>query len=96
MLGVKLLRPGVVSRSCRRTLFGIPMDQAAPSFDAALAAALAVDPEANVVDNATVTWTWRNALLYDRQCVELRGDVARMVPTLVLPGGAGHEGHRGH
>ncbi len=93
IVGTKLLRPGVAVRTCRRTILGVPVDAASPSLTSALEAALATDSEANVVDNATVTWSHTNAVVYGRECVELRGDVARTVSTVVLPAGSGDHGH---
>jgi hypothetical protein len=61
-----------------------------PSLDEALRRILAVDAEGNVVVNAEVRWRRFVTGLYDRRCVEVRGDLARTVSTIHAPGAAGH------
>ena len=56
----------------------------------------ALDPEGNVVANADVRWRRLVTGVYNRRCVEVRGDLARTVSTIRLPGPPGHEGHGAH
>jgi hypothetical protein len=95
-VGLKLLRPGVVGRSCRASVLGIPLRAGAPDVREALAAILALDAEGNVVANAEVRSERLLTGVYNRRCVELRGDLARTVSTIVVPAPPGHEGHAGH
>ncbi len=58
---------------------------------------LARDAEANVVVNAELTTNTVLTGLWNRRCVEVRGDVARIVSTVTLPMPASHgEQHRHH
>jgi hypothetical protein len=93
-VGVKLLQPGVTGSSCRRAILGVRLDDGEPSLDEALRRILAVDTEGNVVVNAEVRWRRFVTGLYDRRCVEVRGDLARTASTITLPTPPGH--HHGH
>ena len=57
---------------------------------------LARDAEANVVVNAELTTNTVLTGLWNRRCVEVRGDVARIVSTVTLPMPASHREHRHH
>ncbi len=91
-VGLKLLRPGAVGRSCRASVLGVPLAAGTPDLREALAGILALDAEGNVVANAEVRWRELVTGLYNRRCVEVRGDLARTVPTIRLPAPE----HRGH
>jgi len=93
IVGLKLLRPGVTGRSCRSTIAGVPLAPGAPTMNEALAEILALDTEGNVVTNADVRWRGLTTGLYNRSCIEVRGDLARVVSTVLLPAPPGHEGH---
>ena len=93
-LGVKLLRPGLTGRSCRRALFGVALDDGQPSVGEALQHILAVDAEGNAVVNAEIRWRHLVTGIYNRRCVEVHADLARTVSTITLPSPPGH--HRGH
>ena len=90
LVGLKLLRPGLHGRSCRVSVLGVPFRAGAPALTEAVAQILAADPEGNVVTGAEVTWSELVTGVYNRRCVEVRGDLARMVSTLRLPAPAGH------
>jgi len=90
LVGVKLVRPGLQGRSCRVSVLGVPFRAGAPALSEAVAQILAADPEGNVVTRAEVTWSELVTGIYNRRCVEVRGDLARMVSTLRLPAPAGH------
>jgi len=85
--GLKLLRPAVSGRSCRASLAGLPLAAGEPDLREALAQVLALDAEANVVANAEVRWRRLVTGVYNRRCVEVRGDLARTVPTVTIPMG---------
>ena len=85
VVGVKLLRPGLQGRSCRVSVLGVPSRAGAPALAEAIAQILAADPEGNVVTGAEVTWSELLTGIYNRRCVEVRGDLARVVSTFRLP-----------
>ena len=82
---MKLLRPGVVGRSCRASVLGVPFRAGPPTVAEALAEMLAKDTEGNVVTHAEMTWSEVVTGVYNRRCLEMRGDVARAVPLIRLP-----------
>ena len=92
-LGLKLLRPGVSGRSCRTSIAGLPLGAGEPELREAVAQALALDAEANLVANAEVRWRRLVTGLYNRRCVEVRGDLARTISTLTIPMPPGHGAH---
>jgi len=92
-IGVKLLRPGVEGRSCRASVLGVPLGRGAPELHEALAHILALDAEGNVVTHAQVTWRHFVTGLYNRRCLEVRGDLGRTVSTLTLPTPMSHPEH---
>jgi hypothetical protein len=96
IVGTKLLRPHAVGRSCRTQLFGLPWGAGAPKLDEALATILAQDEEGDVVLNAEVRSSALVTGVYNRRCLEIRGDLARAVPTITVPGPAEHRGHGAH
>ena len=95
-VGLKLLTPGATGRSCRASILGVPLRAGEPELREALAEILALDPEGNVVANADVRWRRVVTGVYNRRCVEVRGDLARTVSTVRLPAPPGHEGHGSH
>jgi len=93
LVGVKLLRPNIAGRSCRVSVLGVPFRAGPPTVGEALAEILAADAEGNVVTHVEMT---RSALLtgvYNRRCVEARGDLGHAVSTIRLPAPAHHTGH---
>ncbi|HUE29936.1 MAG TPA: hypothetical protein VMR79_03630 [Verrucomicrobiae bacterium] len=92
-LGLKLLRPAVSGRSCRASIAGLPLAPGEPELHEAVAQMLALDAEANAVVNAEVRWRRVVTGVYNRRCVEVRGDLARTVSTLTIPMPSGHGAH---
>ena len=92
-VGVKLLRPGVTGRSCRSAVFGLPLGDGHAALGEALAQILALDQEGNVVTNADVSWDAIVTGVYNRRCVELRGDLGRTISTITLPAPPAHGRH---
>jgi hypothetical protein len=92
-MGTKLLRPGVVGRSCAAQVFGVPTADADAALEKALAQILALDAEGDVVTNAEVSsWAFLTGV-YNRRCIQVRGDLARTVRVITLPASPGHLGH---
>jgi hypothetical protein len=96
VLGTKLLRPHVVGRSCRSWVFGVPVGTGEPELQEAVGQILAHDAEGDVVVNADVRSSVLVTGVYNRCCVEVEGDLARAVPTIAVPGPAGHGSHGAH
>jgi hypothetical protein len=94
LVGIKLLRPNVTGRSCRSSVLGVPTQAGSPSIEEALGQLLALDEEGNLVSHAEVRWQRLVTGVYNRTCVEVHGDLARGVTTVVLPM-PGHEHHHG-
>ena len=92
-VAVKMLRPGVETRVCQSSVLGLATGRNRPTIDASVAKLLALDPEADVVMNAEVVWETFVSGLFNRRCIVVRGDVARQVPVLRIPGDASHGGH---
>jgi hypothetical protein len=90
---VKLLRPGASGRSCRASVLGIPLSAPGPTVREALDRILALDAEGDVVVNTEVRSEEWITGLYNRRCIEVRGDLARAIPTVVLPMPPEHHGH---
>jgi len=95
-VGVKMLRPAAVGRVCRASLLGFVQTSKNPLLAEALEQILALDPEGDAVANARVRWDHVTTGVYNRHCVEVRGDLVRVVPTMVLGGPAGHADHMAH
>ena len=91
-VGVKLLRPGVSGRSCRASIVGIPLDDGSPSLGEAMARVLALDAEGDALTNADVRWERVVTGLYNRRCVEVRGNLVRTISTVTIPM-VGHGAH---
>ncbi len=96
VVGLKVLRPGAVGRSCRASVLGVPLRAGAPDLREALGEILALDPEGDVVTHVEVGWAHLVTGVYNRRCVEVRGDLARVIPVIKLPAPEGHEGHGPH
>jgi hypothetical protein len=92
-VGLKLLRPDVTATSCRSSVLGVPLRAGEPDVREALATILALDREGDVVANAHVSWRTLVTGIYNRRCVEVRGDLARTVTTVRLPMPASHGAH---
>lgn len=88
------LRPDVTATSCRRWIVGIPLDGDPPADPVAplVARLLSDDSEASVLSEADVRWEHLSALVYERQCVTVRGVLARPIRTITIPGDA-HDHH---
>ncbi len=85
MIGVKLLRPEVEGRSCRANVLGIPLGAGSPSIEEALGQVLALDPEGNVVTHAEIRWRRLVTGVYNRGCIEVRGDLCRGTSAIIIP-----------
>jgi len=92
-VGVKLLRPGVTGRSCRASLVGLPLSGSPPDLREALEEIFGLDAEGDMVVNAEVRWQQLLTGLYNRRCIEVQGDLARTVSTIIIPAPAEHHGH---
>jgi hypothetical protein len=95
-VGFKLLLPAVSARSCRDSIVGVPLQRGEPDVREALARLRALDAEGDVVANAEIRWLRIVTGIYNRRCVEVRGDLARAVSMIRLPAPPGHEGHGRH
>jgi len=84
-VGVKLLRPGVSAQSCRVSIVGIPLDAGDPSLQEATARMLALDAEANALTDADVRWEHVVTGLYNRRCIEVRGNLVRTISSVTIP-----------
>jgi len=84
-VGLKMLRPAVSGRSCRSSIAGLPLAAGEPELREAVAQILALDPEGNALGNAEVRSQRLVTGLYNRRCVEVRGDLVRIVPSVTLP-----------
>jgi hypothetical protein len=85
-IGVKMLRPGVTGRSCATSVVGVRLSGNPPTLREALDQITALDAEGDVVVNAEVSVERLVTGLYDRRCIAVRGDLARTIPTITLPG----------
>ena len=74
-IATKLLVPGAHAESCRTSVVGVSLGGGEPSVTEAMAKLLARDEEANVVTDAEITWRAFVTGVYDRRCVEVRGNV---------------------
>jgi len=92
LVATKLLRPGARSRACLTSFFGFRSKGDDQLLATALARMIALDDEADVVTNVEVRTTGIVTGVYDRRCVELRGDLGRMIRTITVPV-PGHEEH---
>jgi len=93
VVATKLLRPQATARACASSLLGFPLGKEA-GLDAAVSELLARDDEANVLTNVEVRRQTMVTGVYNRRCVEVRGDLGRIIPTVALPMPGGHESHR--
>ena len=96
VVGTKLLRSRAVGRSCRTRILGVARGADAPQLQEALAEILAQDEEGDVVLNADVRSSAFLTGVYNRRGLEIQGDLARAVPTIAVPGPAGHGSHGAH
>jgi hypothetical protein len=92
-VGLKMIRPNASGCSCRASVIGIPLHQGDPDVREALRQVLALDREGNVVANAELRWHRILTGIYNRRCIEVRGDLARTISTVRLPAPPGHERH---
>ena len=91
--GVKILRPGVTGRSCRTSIFGLPVQRGDPEIQEAIAHILALDAEGDVVTDAHVGSEHIVTGVYNRRCVWVRGNLGRTIRTITLPMPASHPRH---
>jgi hypothetical protein len=92
-VSVKLLRPAMVGRACRANVLGLALGASTLPLPEALEQILSHDAEGDVVTNAEITSSEITTGVYNRRCVEVRGDLARRIPTITLPAPASHKGH---
>jgi hypothetical protein len=95
VVGTKMLRPGATGRSCGTEILGLFVGPP-PDLAAAVQQVLDLDHEGNVVLDAVVTRFDVILLLVNRRCLEVRGDLARVTPSVVIPGGHDHGAAHGH
>jgi hypothetical protein len=91
--GVKLLSPEVVGRSCRTSIFGIPLQPGDPEVQEAIAQILALDAEGDVVTDAHIGSERILTGVYNRRCVWVRGNLGRTIRIITLPMPASHQNH---
>ena len=84
VVGTKMLHPGATGRSCGTEILGVSVG-APPDLTLAVQQILDFDHEGNVVLDAVVTRFDFVTLLLNRRCVEVRGDLARVTPSVVIP-----------
>ena len=89
-VGTKLLHPGVVTRSCEVSILGVRIGPRL-SMDDAIEHVLTSDPEGNAVMNARLSWHRMRMIVYDRDCLEVRGDLVRTIATITIPHPGRHE-----
>ena len=89
-VGTKLLGLDVAARSCQSFVLGIPIGPNL-SLDDPVARILASDSEGNAITNLHVSWRRLRTGLYDRDCLEVRGDLVRTISTVTLPHHADHQ-----
>lgn len=94
LVALKVLRPNATGRSCATWILGIPVGSENGTIEEAARQILALDPEGTVVHDLAVTRRTVNAGVFTRRCVEIRGDLAREIRSIVLPtSGDGHHAH---
>lgn len=98
--GFKLLRPRATVEVCRGSIAAGLGAAAVGTGDAdlldeAFRRALALDPEADALLEASMRWRWRTVLVYGWHCLSLRGDLVRTIPTVLVPMSGDHA-HHGH
>jgi hypothetical protein len=92
-VSVKLLRPAIWERACRANVLGVPLGPSSPPLGEALERIFAHDREGDVITNAEITTSQLTTAIYNRRCVEVRGDLGRRISTIVLPAPPSHHGH---
>jgi hypothetical protein len=95
-LAVMRLRPDAEATSCRRWIVGIPLDgdRDADPVAPLVTRLLSGDSEATVLSEADVRWEHFSAGVYERQCVTVRGVLARPIRTITIP--TDMHDHHGH
>ncbi|MFN8544926.1 MAG: hypothetical protein U0807_12100 [Candidatus Binatia bacterium] len=96
VVATKLLRPSAVGRSCATWVLGIPVGAALGTLEEAARHILVLHAEGTLVSNLAITRRTFDAGVVTRRCVEVRGDLAREIPRLVVPVPGGHDEHSGH
>jgi hypothetical protein len=92
-VGVKLLRPAVTGRACRTAWFGLLGEPGEPTIADAARSIYALDAEGDVLTEATVRRTAILTGVYNRRCIEVEANLARVIPTVVIPSGHGAHHH---
>jgi hypothetical protein len=85
LVATKLLRPGVIGRSCGATILGIPVGGSEGTLNEALARVLAQDIEGNVVTEAVILEERITTGLVNWRCLIMRGDLGRSITTITVP-----------
>jgi hypothetical protein len=88
-VGVKLLRPAVSGRACRASWFGVLGDAGEPTIADATRPIYALDAEADMLTDATIRRTVILTGVYNRRCLEVDANLARVIPTIVIESGHG-------
>jgi type II secretory pathway predicted ATPase ExeA len=93
--GVKMLRPGARWSECRLALTGMVSRPAGSTslVNEAMAELLATDAEADALANVRMSATILRLGIVERTCLDVRCDVVRRIPVVLLPAPPSHEGH---
>jgi hypothetical protein len=83
--GFKMLRPGVSARACGCVMWPYGRRSVGPFLERAMQQLLALDEEANVLQDLEITWRGLDVLIGRFGCVSVRADVGRMISTVSLP-----------
>lgn len=89
-VAVMRLRPDAAATTCRRWFAGVLLD-ADP--DDPVQRLLATEREANVLGEGTVQVEEFSVGPYVRQCVTIRGVLARTIRSITIPAGEAHHHH---
>jgi hypothetical protein len=82
---VMALAAGAEGRDCVSSILLVPLERRVPSIERAAGEAIASVPEGEILMDATVTVEVVSTLLFNRQCVRVRGTVGRRVRVIQLP-----------
>lgn len=91
-VGVKMIRPAVTGRACRTSWLGILGEPGEPTLADATRSIYALDAEGDILTDATVRRTAIVTGIYNRRCLEVEANLARVIPTVVIPTPPGHHG----
>jgi hypothetical protein len=82
---VMALAAGVEGSDCVSSVLFVPLRGRVPSVQAAAARAIASVPEGELLTDAAVTVDAVSTVVFNRQCVRVRGTVGRLVRVIHLP-----------